>query len=75
MAAQGAKKKWPGGYRAVTKNFVCIFQPFCNWLDGAKEDLVDMFIVHTVEEIQVCLLLVLLHSVPILSVNSLIISS
>lgn len=26
--------------------------PFNNWLDGAKEDLVDMFIVHTVEEIQ-----------------------
>jgi len=25
-------------------------------MDGAKEDLVDMFIVHTVEEIQVCLL-------------------
>ena len=24
-------------------------------MDGAKEDLVDMFIVHTVEEIQVCL--------------------
>lgn len=26
--------------------------PFNNWLDGAKEDLVDMFIVHSVEEIQ-----------------------
>ncbi|CAG2163676.1 unnamed protein product [Oppiella nova] len=26
--------------------------PFNNWLDGAREDLVDMFIVHTVEEIQ-----------------------
>jgi hypothetical protein len=24
-----------------------------NWMDGAKEDLVDMFIVYTVEEIQV----------------------
>lgn len=24
-----------------------------NWLDGAREDLVDMFIVHTMEEIQV----------------------
>ena len=29
------------------------FQPFNNWLDGAKEDLLDMFIVHTTEEIQV----------------------
>lgn len=28
------------------------FQPFNNWLDGACEDLVDMFIVHTIEEIQ-----------------------
>lgn len=27
--------------------------PFNNWMDGAKEDLVDMFIVHTTEEIQV----------------------
>lgn len=26
--------------------------PFSNWMDGAKEDLVDMFIVHTIEEIQ-----------------------
>ncbi|XP_056020706.1 alpha-actinin-like isoform X3 [Ostrea edulis] len=26
--------------------------PFNNWLDGAKEDLLDIFIVHTVEEIQ-----------------------
>lgn len=26
--------------------------PFNNWLDSAREDLVDMFIVHTVEEIQ-----------------------
>ncbi|XP_067939162.1 alpha-actinin-like isoform X1 [Watersipora subatra] len=26
--------------------------PFNNWLDGAREDLVDMFIVHTTEEIQ-----------------------
>lgn len=25
--------------------------PFNNWLDGAKEDLMDMFIVHTTEEI------------------------
>ena len=30
-----------------------IVQPFNNWMDGAKEDLVDMFIVHTTEEIQV----------------------
>ncbi|XP_074600790.1 alpha actinin isoform X2 [Brevipalpus obovatus] len=26
--------------------------PFNNWLDSAREDLVDMFIVHTIEEIQ-----------------------
>lgn len=26
--------------------------PFNNWMDGAREDLVDMFIVHTIEEIQ-----------------------
>lgn len=26
--------------------------PFNNWLDSSREDLVDMFIVHTVEEIQ-----------------------
>jgi actinin alpha len=26
--------------------------PFNNWMEGAKEDLVDMFIVHTTEEIQ-----------------------
>lgn len=26
--------------------------PFNNWLDGAREDLVDMFIVHSIEEIQ-----------------------
>lgn len=26
--------------------------PFNNWLDGAREDLVDVFIVHTIEEIQ-----------------------
>lgn len=27
-------------------------QPFNNWLDGTREDLVDMFIVHTMDEIQ-----------------------
>lgn len=27
-------------------------QPFNNWLDGTREDLVDMFIVHTLDEIQ-----------------------
>ena len=27
--------------------------PFNNWMEGAMEDLQDMFIVHTVEEIQV----------------------
>ncbi len=29
-----------------------VLQPFNNWLDGTREDLVDMFIVHTMEEIQ-----------------------
>lgn len=29
-----------------------MLQPFNNWLDGTREDLVDMFIVHTMEEIQ-----------------------
>lgn len=37
----------------LTSSCVLSHQPFNNWLDGAKEDLVDMFIVHTVEEIQV----------------------
>lgn len=27
--------------------------PFNNWMDGATEDLQDMFIVHSIEEIQV----------------------
>ena len=32
---------------------VCLcFQPFNNWLDTTKLDLVDMFIVHSIEEIQ-----------------------
>ena len=34
--------------------------PFNNWMDGAKEDLVDMFIVHTTEEIQVCIFIIFL---------------
>ena len=29
-----------------------LLQPFNNWLDGTREDLVDMFIVHTMDEIQ-----------------------
>lgn len=33
--------------------FSFFLQPFNNWLDGAKEDLLDIFIVHSVEEIQV----------------------
>lgn len=35
--------------------YTCLvsLQPFNNWLDGAKEDLLDIFIVHSVEEIQV----------------------
>ncbi|XP_028320735.1 alpha-actinin-4-like [Gouania willdenowi] len=28
--------------------------PFNNWMEGAMEDLQDMFIVHNIEEIQVC---------------------
>ena len=34
--------------------FICLYylQPFNNWLDGTREDLVDMFIVHTLDEIQ-----------------------
>lgn len=32
--------------------------PFNNWMEGAMEDLQDMFIVHSIEEIQVtCLFL------------------
>lgn len=31
---------------------ITLLQPFNNWLDGTSEDLVDMFIVHTIEEIQ-----------------------
>ena len=30
-------------------------QPFNNWMESAKEDLMDMFIVHTIDEIQVCI--------------------
>lgn len=30
--------------------------PFNNWMDGAMEDLQDMFIVHSIEEIQVAML-------------------
>lgn len=37
----------------IVVNVFFIFQPFNNWLDGAKEDLLDMFIVHSIEEIQV----------------------
>lgn len=29
--------------------------PFNNWMEGAMEDLQDTFIVHTIEEIQVCM--------------------
>ena len=32
--------------------FLLLLQPFNNWLDGTREDLVDMFIVHTLDEIQ-----------------------
>lgn len=30
--------------------------PFNNWMEGAMEDLQDMFIVHSIEEIQVIVL-------------------
>lgn len=30
-----------------------VFQPFNNWMDGVREDLVDIFIVHVTEELQV----------------------
>jgi len=35
-----------------TLMLIWIFQPFNNWLDGTREDLIDMFIVHTLDEIQ-----------------------
>merc|ERR1711944_147075 len=35
--------------------------PFNNWLDGTREDLVDMFIVHTLDEIQA--IIALIHEV------------
>jgi len=31
-----------------------LFQPFNNGMEGAKEDLLDMFIVHSTAEIQAC---------------------
>ena len=33
--------------------FLFPLKPFNNWLEGAREDLMDMFSVHTVEEIVV----------------------
>lgn len=35
--------------------------PFNNWMEGAMEDLQDMFIVHTIEEVQVHTLLELFN--------------
>ena len=32
--------------------------PFNNWMDSAMEDLEDMFIVHTIKEIKVSLLII-----------------
>lgn len=40
---------------------VLCWQPFNNWMEGAKEDLVDMFIVHTMSEIQVSYKLFMWH--------------
>ena len=34
------------------KILITFIKPFNNWLDGTREDLVDMFIVHTLDEIQ-----------------------
>lgn len=39
--------------------------PFNNWMDGAMEDLQDMFIVHSIEEIQVQPLYILLYCLRI----------
>lgn len=36
----------------LLKIYLLLLQPFNNWLDGTREDLVDMFIVHTMDEIQ-----------------------
>ena len=38
--------------QTLVNNSLPFFQPFNNWLDGTREDLVDMFIVHTLDEIQ-----------------------
>lgn len=40
--------------------------PFNNWMDGAMEDLQDMFIVHSIEEIQVWYLYRLSFSITVL---------
>ena len=39
-------------YIVVMMYLIVSLQPFNNWLDGTREDLVDMFIVHTLDEIQ-----------------------
>ena len=39
-------------YGCVMMYLIVSLQPFNNWLDGTREDLVDMFIVHTLDEIQ-----------------------
>ena len=36
----------------LMKILITFIKPFNNWLDGTREDLVDMFIVHTLDEIQ-----------------------
>ncbi|GAU97298.1 hypothetical protein RvY_08619-2 [Ramazzottius varieornatus] len=40
---------------ALHLDFAKRVSPFNNWLDGAREDLVDMFIVHTIEATQALL--------------------
>lgn len=57
------------GMHLRTVYIVTSLQPFNNWMDGAKEDLMDMFIVHTTEEVQasprtIC------HKLPILELLS-----
>ena len=39
-------------YSCAMMYLIVSLQPFNNWLDGTREDLVDMFIVHTLDEIQ-----------------------
>uniref|UniRef100_A0AAY5EB58 Actinin, alpha 2b n=1 Tax=Electrophorus electricus TaxID=8005 RepID=A0AAY5EB58_ELEEL len=44
--------------------------PFNNWMEGAMEDLQDMFIVHSVEEVQVHSHMFIVHSVEEVQVHT-----